>query len=54
MAKLTGIQREELNKEYAKLKSEELEFLTEQFGISSYNSITTRYAETCRREGLEW
>ena len=54
MANYNKSQNETAQKDFARLKNEELEFLTDCFGIGSCNSITAKYASVPEMEGSEW
>jgi hypothetical protein len=54
MANYNKSQNEAAQKDFARLKNEELEFLTDCFGIGSCNSIAAKYASVSEMEGSEW
>lgn len=54
MANYNKSQKDSARKDSAQLKNEELEFLTDCFGIGSCNSITAKYANISEMEGSEW
>lgn len=54
MANYNKSQNEAAQKDFARLKNEELEFLTDCFGIGSCNSIAAKYASVPEMEVSEW